>query len=107
MDERQTESPIEDLLLEAVRPRLSESARITPQVDVPTACGVFRLDFVIEGGGVRIGVECDGADFHDESRDEWRDALIIGSRQIDGIFRFRGCDLHWRLDDCLFAIARA
>lgn len=104
---RETESPIEDLLLDAVRPLLAASARITPQVDVDTACGRFRLDFVIEGAGLRVGVECDGAAFHDESRDEWRDAMIIGGQCVDEVFRFRGADLHHRIEDCLYVLARS
>lgn len=100
----QTESPIEDLFLEAMNKRISETARLTPQVEVRTLCGTFRLDFLLEAGGKRIAVECDGHDYHDEERDEWRDAMIVGDQCVDEIFRFRGRDLVWRTDDCLLIL---
>lgn len=99
-----TESPIERLFREGISPRLNESVRLTEQVKCETPWGLFIPDFVIEVGSDRIAVECDGEEFHDESRDEWRDWLLLSEKSVDEVFRFPGAALHWRLEDCLFAI---
>ena len=56
--------------------------------------------------GVKIGFECDGKEYHDSSRDDWRDAMILGGGHVDSIFRFRGCDLTYHLEDLLFIVSR-
>ncbi|TGU70716.1 hypothetical protein E4633_17105 [Geomonas terrae] len=59
-----------------------------------------------EASGVKIGFECDGKDFHDESRDEWRDAMILGSKGVDAIYRMRGADLYYHINDILYFISK-
>ena len=42
---------------------------LVPQKDVKTICGNFILDFRIQDEtGYRVGIECDGKEFHEESR---------------------------------------
>ena len=101
------DSPIEELLAQNALKYLAEDCRFQKQVEVPTNWGTFRLDFLIERRGQRIGVECDGRDFHDEYRDEWRDALILGTGAVDVMYRLRGCDLVYHIEDILFLMSGA
>lgn len=71
----------------------------------PTEWANFRIDIVLSVGERRIGIECDGADFHDEFRDELRDSLILGSGLVDTIWRLPGADIHNHVHDCLCLIA--
>lgn len=100
------DSPIEDLLAYNLVKYLEESARLLKQVHAKTICGNFILDFVIDSPlAGRIAIECDGKDFHDFSRDEWRDAMILGENHVDAIYRFRGCDLHYHMEDLLLLLS--
>jgi hypothetical protein len=104
VDRNRLESPLEELFIENLEKYISPNAEIIPQFEVETITGVFRLDFVLLINDRKIGIECDGLGFHDEWKDEWRDAIILGSKQIDTIYRFRGKDLHTFLSDCIFLI---
>jgi hypothetical protein len=65
------------------------------------------LDFVATPhGGRRVAVECDEKEFHDESRDEWRDAMILGAIGLAAIYRFPGGALHYHTEDCLYLLSR-
>jgi hypothetical protein len=100
------ESPLERLFHDQLLKRLPRGVSIESQVEVRTLCGTFRLDFMVTVQGRRIGLEVDGREFHDEWRDEWRDAMILGDNHADEIFRFRGCDLTYHLDDCMYLLSR-
>lgn len=100
------DSPIEDLFVVNAIKYLHEDARLDKQVEVPTICGTYYLDFVATCGDQRMAVECDGRDFHDEYRDEWRDALILGAGAVDVIYRLRGCDLTYHVEDLLYLMSR-
>lgn len=99
------ESPIEKIFAEQIFKYLSEDAYFEKQVSVNTICGTFRLDFVAECAGRRIGIECDGKDYHDPYRDQWRDAMILDQGQISAIYRLKGKNIYWDIEDCLFALA--
>jgi hypothetical protein len=98
------DSPLEDLFAYNITKYLHDSVRLERQVEVKTICGVFRMDFVADCGAKRVAFECDGRDYHDGGRDEWRDAMILDTGSVDVIYRLRGSDLHTHLEDCLFAI---
>lgn len=101
------DSPIEEAFAWHILKYLDESAAFIPQYEVVTICGRFRLDFVASVGGRRVGFECDGAEYHDEARDELRDALILfDAGAVDAIYRLRGTDLHWRMEDLLYLLMR-
>jgi hypothetical protein len=100
------ESPLENLFFDQLLKRLPRGTPFETQVTVPTLCGTFRLDMMATVQGRRIGLEVDGKEYHDEYRDEWRDAMILGDGRADEIIRFRGCDLTYHLDDCLFLLSR-
>lgn len=100
------DSPIEDLFAFSAVKYLHEDCQFDKQVEVPTICGTYRLDFLVTRGGRKMAVECDGKDFHDRYRDEWRDALIFDAGGADVIYRLRGCDLTYHTEDLLYLMAR-
>jgi very-short-patch-repair endonuclease len=71
----------------------------------PTEWADFRIDIVLANNGRRVGIECDGAAFHNEFRDELRDSLILGSGLVDTIWRLPGSDIHNHIHDCLCLIS--
>lgn len=98
-------SPIEDKFLYNYAKYASDEVIIKPQYNVTTLCGLFIIDFVlITSDGYRVGIECDGREFHDESRDEWRDAMILGENHVDSIYRLRGSDINYHIEDVLYLI---
>lgn len=100
------DSPLEDDFAYHLTKYLEPTIRLVPQFEVKTICGVFRIDFVAEGPMGLIGFECDGKQFHDDSRDEWRDAMILGSNGVEAIYRLRGTDLYYHIDDILYIVSR-
>lgn len=100
------DSPIEDRLVFHFVNYAALDLELTPQVAVDTLCGRFVLDFVaLTPAGYRVGIECDGKDFHDAGRDEWRDAMILGDGYADAIYRIRGSDIHYVIHDVLYLMA--
>ncbi len=100
------ESPLENLFYDQLLKRQPRGTPFQTQVSVPTLCGTFRLDMMATVQNRRIGLEVDGQEYHDEYRDEWRDAMILGDGHADEVIRFRGCDLIYHLDDCLFLLSK-
>jgi hypothetical protein len=97
------DSPIEDLFAKYFVHYAAAGIAFEPQYPVHTLCGTFIIDFLIKDtAGRRIGIECDGKDFHDLSRDEWRDGMILGEAHIDVMYRFRGQDLRYSWEDILY-----
>lgn len=100
------DSPIEDAFAYHAVKYLSETVWFRPQWEVQTICGRFVVDFVVElQGGYRVGFECDGKEFHDDARDEWRDAMILGGDFLDAIYRLRGSDITHHINDLLFIVS--
>lgn len=101
------DSPIEDIFARNYVTYAADNLTFTPQVRVNTLCGVFVLDFLIEDElGYRVGIECDGKNFHDASRDEWRDAMLLGEQHVDVIYRVRGNDIVYYIEDILYMLAK-
>jgi len=100
------DSPIEDTFAWNLSKYMNSDLRLDKQVELSTPWGIFILDFVVECKSDRIAFECDGKDFHDVGRDEWRDAMILGGAHVDTIYRLRGTDLIHHIEDCLFVISR-
>ena len=102
------ESPIEEVFARRAQHHWRPDVRVAAQVPVATQLGSFRLDFVVTAAdGWRIGVECDGAAYHDTLRDAFRDAAILGGRSVDSIVRIRGADIVTRPWDVLYAFGMA
>jgi hypothetical protein len=100
------DSPIEDRFVFHFENYAATDLELFPQVQVETLCGRFVLDFVARTpSGYRVGIECDGRDYHDPGRDEWRDAMILGDEHVDALYRIRGSDIHHVIHDVLFLMA--
>lgn len=100
------DSPIEDKFAHHYVKYASGDVDMNPQFEVTTLCGRFIIDFVLStSDGRRVGIECDGQEFHDESRDEWRDAMILGEGHVDAIYRLRGSDITYYIEDILYLMA--
>lgn len=100
------DSPIEDEFALTYTKYINENVDFRMQEMVYTKCGKFRLDFIVElEDGKKIGIECDGEEFHDQSRDEWRDAAILGSTDIYEIYRIKGSDIQYHLEDVLYVLS--
>jgi hypothetical protein len=101
------DSPLEDWFAYNLDKYLSDETKFATQVEVKTFCGEYRLDFVATPfAGRSVAIECDGKEFHDESRDEWRDAMILGATDFAAIYRFQGAALHYHIHDCLYLLSR-
>ena len=100
------ESPLEDIFAYNAAKYFNSSVFLRKQVEFKTICGTFRMDFLAATNTVSIGIECDGKKYHNKSRDEWRDAMILGELNLSAIFRLRGNDLFYRMDDCLFLLSK-
>ena len=101
------ESPIEEHFAWGLTKHINLTTVVKTQFPVSTICGNFRLDFVlIDDKGHRVAYECDGAKFHDGSRDEWRDAMILGGGHVDAIVRLPGSEINFRLNDALYLASR-
>ncbi len=99
------DSPIEEVFAWHCCKYLTSGVNLEKQVELPTQHGMFRADFILSKASERIEIECDGRDFHDDFRDEFRDAIILGERHVDTIYRFRGCDIMYSPDDCIWVIS--
>lgn len=101
------DSPIEEQFAYHFDKYKHSEVTLYQQVQVNTVCGSYRLDFVAKRNKLVIGIECDGKDFHDSLRDLWRDSMILSTGEVDAIFRFRGRDLNFHINDCLFVLSES
>lgn len=100
------DSPIEDEFALHYVKYAADSVLLSPQVKTQTICGLFIVDFVLSTPtGYRVGIECDGKEYHAPSRDEWRDAMILGEHHVDVIYRLRGSDITYHLEDVLYLLS--
>jgi very-short-patch-repair endonuclease len=90
----ETESPIEEALAGAIRGWIDHhesDASLSAQVPI----GPYRADILIEAGGRKLVVECDGAAFHNGpeavARDKRRDRYC--ATQGMAVMRFSGAEI--------------
>ena len=100
------ESPIEQNFYNVFRRYCSAEVHIRPQRWIWLPHARFRLDFALSTDRGCVCVECDGQRYHNPARDEIRDALVLGSGLVTGIFRFPGWALVYAPDDCVFTVSR-
>ncbi|QXD16763.1 hypothetical protein GQ464_007445 [Rhodocaloribacter litoris] len=101
------ETPLEDELAWHLVKYLRRPVRLHSQVRVPTPCGVFWVDFVLEHRGRYLGIECGALEEEvDERQERYRDALIMGTGAFEVLYRFRGEDLFHHMEDLLYLLAR-
>lgn len=101
------ERPLEDEFAWHLVKYLEPITGLQYQVKVATPCANLWVDFVVEHGARRIGIEIGMLDEEiDEQQEHYRDALLIGSGALDVLYRFRGADLLYRPHDALCLAAR-
>lgn len=100
-----SESPIEQVFQMLLMKYLHPEAQLVPQASLVTRRGTFRADFLLTTAtGVRLVLECDGKDFHDELRDGFRDAFTLASKCADYVYRFPGSVITRKIWHALFAL---
>jgi len=98
------ESEVEQIFYSELSKLISEDLIFEPQFEIKTICGKFRIDFYFELHGKRIGIECDGKEFHKGYKDSFRDAILLGDNHIDEIFRFQGKDIFYHVHKSIYMI---
>jgi len=102
------DTPLEDELAWHLVKYLNRRAALFSQVRVPTPCGVFWVDFVLLHEGRRVALECGTMEgVEDEQQQQYRDALIMGSGMFDVLYRVRGRDLFYFMEDVVQVLAKA
>lgn len=100
------ESELEVLFAWNAEKYLASPALMRCQIEVPTPWGTFRPDFIATApDDSRVVFECDGADVHNAARDDWRDAMILGSSSIHAIYRLPGAALFHHIEDCFYLLS--
>ncbi len=99
------ESPIETAFFDAIWPVIDFDVWLYPQVTLKTPVGEFRVDLVAKIRNCCVVFECDGRQWHDRLRDEFRDAAILNHCDISAIYRLRGTDIHRDVETCLSILA--
>jgi hypothetical protein len=98
------DSPIEDTFAYYAAKFLAPAVEVIPQVELPTPHGTFRVDFLTTTER-KVAFECDGAEFHDAFRDEFRDALLLGYGCVDVIYHLPGAVITYYPHDALRLIS--
>lgn len=100
------ESPIETELARVLAKYIDDDAAFYKQVPVNTTHGDFRLDFLVENDAGLYAFEADGREFHDYSRDMFRDSIILDHTDVTAVFRISGRDVNFLLEEALFVVSR-
>lgn len=101
------ESPIEEIFSWNFRKFASDDVVVRSQQEFQTPAGMFRVDFVISRltGARKIGIECDGKDFHSAARDSKRDLAIVSTGALNRIYRISGRDIFAKIHDVLHLLS--
>lgn len=99
------DSPIEDSFAWHCTKYLRAGLAFDTQVELNTRHGRFRMDFLLADAHEKVAVECDGHDFHEPFRDEFRDAILLSEGNLDTVYHFRGCDITYYPIDCIWLMA--
>jgi len=98
--------PLERIFYKQFKKYLSVDARILPHYELNTKVKIVPLNFLIEANQKRIVIEFQQEDSTDENEKTSKDSLIIGTNQIDSIYRFIGSDISPFIDDCIYFISQ-
>lgn len=91
---------------------LREDARLESEVAVERPGALFTLDFLVEApapGGTlrRVAFECGGArTLRDSRRLLRRDATVLAAGAADAVYRLRGSDLLYHMEDVLYLVSQ-
>ncbi len=98
------ESPIEEVCARHLKQHLALEAKCVAQGVCKAGAGTTRrVDFVLVRGDSRVGIECDGAEYHRDTfrDDQERDRAILTASSLRAIVRLRGIDLNHQMDAVL------
>lgn len=99
------DSPIEDDFLWEFQKVAQPGLTLRPQHLCPgRGRKEYRIDFAVFGDQdhQRIGIECDGRDYHQSStKDAQRDVEIVESGALKKVYRIPGFAIHWHVHDVL------
>jgi very-short-patch-repair endonuclease len=101
------ESEIERAFFDAMIPLLRLDAKYEPQKKIVAGPNRYRADMMLAVDGRRVIVECDGAKFHEFWKDQERDLCMIRNNCVDDVYRIRGCDIYFALDQTIDRIQTA
>lgn len=99
------DSPIEEQFVWHFEKYVDKDVELLSQFEILTSHGNFKMDFVIKNGLKLIGIECDGKDYHHIWRDIWRDIAILENSDVIEVFRFRGSDITYHINECLLVLS--
>ncbi|MDX1418665.1 MAG: hypothetical protein R3181_01755 [Rubricoccaceae bacterium] len=91
---------------------LREDARLQSEVAVERPGALFTLDFLVEaprpdGTLRRVAFECGGArSLRDGQRLLRRDATVLATGGADAVYRLRGSDLLYHMEDVLYLVSQ-
>lgn len=102
-----TESPIEALLVHAIGEEIAR-CNLECQPRTQVRLGPYRVDILVETGGRRLVVECDGAAYHASSkdqveRDKRRDRYFAANDIA--VMRFTGAEINRSARACAAEVA--
>ena len=101
-----SESPIEKIFLTEIVKYLENGTEIFEQKSFKTKIGRFRVDFLIKNGCTEYIVELDGKDYHELSKDLWRDSFLLGEKKVNSIIRIKGRDVVFNLNECFYFLSK-
>ncbi len=105
-DEKELKDPLERSCFKKLKKYLSPDAIIHPHYVIDAKDEISPVNFLIEASNKRIVIEFQSEDSNDEKDRDWKDSQIIGTNQIDTIYRFIGNDISPFLDDCIYFISQ-
>lgn len=86
----QMESIIEENFFHQFQKFCIDELHLKAQLKIETRVGQLRPDFVLSMDESLITFECDGDEFHERSRDDVRDAILLGDGHIHTIYHLGG-----------------
>ncbi len=106
-DEMADQSAIEEAFLWDFDKVANDKVSIERQYECDVGFTAYYLDFFVQDDslGFKLGIECDGKEFHTIEKDSNRDAAILDSGFVDQIVRLPGKVLWYRIHDLLDMIS--
>lgn len=102
-----TPTPIESIFLTCLYKHVEYGLKVLPQEPIETNWGRFRIDcLVMPKNPPGLAFECDGRDFHqDKNRDNRRDAALLATKAVGGIWRLWGSTIFYNIESALYLIS--
>ncbi len=101
------ESAIEEAFVWDFDKVANDKIRMGRQYECDVGFTTYKLDFFFQDDALdfKLGIECDGKEFHTIERDSKRDAAILAAGFVDQIVRLPGKGIWYRIHDLLDMIS--